>query len=59
MIGVGTYIDDALVEVAALGLYRIAIRHLVRGSLGGGIAVRFDRRGLRLKFRRTMRAIAL
>jgi hypothetical protein len=59
MIGVGTYIDDALVEVAALGLYRIAIRRLLRGNLGSGIAVRFDRRGLRLNFRRAVWAIAL
>ena len=57
--GVDAHTDDALVEVAARGLYRIAIRQVIVRGLGSGIAVRLHRRINRLNLRRAMRAIAL
>ena len=58
-VGVDAHIDDALIEITALSLDRIAIWQLVGRDLGGGIAVRLNRRRNCFNLRRAMRAIAL
>ena len=57
IIGYDTHIDDALGEVTARGLYRIAIRQLIGRDLGGGTAVRLHCRRNRFNLRRAIRAI--
>jgi len=56
---IATNVESALHQVAAIGLYRIAIRCCVRRDPGGGIAMRLVRRSRLLRPRRAMRTFVL